>query len=126
MLQFLSMSYHSNNTKLSKTACELLRSHAYKCTMKLVYVLPGDCSLVVTCRQRANLLVFLYLLFSCVFYTFPCGVLGQVWYLIVSIPDICPRGGGCSHFFFIRRLRPNIYPSPPKKIQEFQAPPQII
>ena len=27
--------------------------------------------------------------FSCVFVTFPCGVLGQVWYLIVSIPDLC-------------------------------------
>ena len=23
------------------------------------------------------------------FVTFPCSVLGQVWYLIVSIPDIC-------------------------------------
>ena len=29
------------------------------------------------------------LLFSFVFVTFPCGVLGQVWYLIVSIPDLC-------------------------------------
>ena len=28
-------------------------------------------------------------LFSCVFVTFPYGVLGQVWYLIVSIPDLC-------------------------------------
>ena len=27
--------------------------------------------------------VFLY------FVTFPCGILGQVWYLIVSIPDLC-------------------------------------
>ena len=26
----------------------------------------------------------------CVFATFPCGILGQVWYLIVSIPDLCP------------------------------------
>ena len=25
----------------------------------------------------------------CVFVTFPCGILGQVWYLIVSIPDLC-------------------------------------
>ena len=25
---------------------------------------------------------------SCDFVTFPCGVLGQVWYLIVLIPDI--------------------------------------
>ena len=24
----------------------------------------------------------------CVFVTFPCGILGQVWYLIVSIPDL--------------------------------------
>ena len=29
------------------------------------------------------------LLFNCVFVTFPCGILGQVWYLIVSIPDLC-------------------------------------
>ena len=25
----------------------------------------------------------------CVFVTFPCGVLDQVWYLIVSIHDLC-------------------------------------
>ena len=27
----------------------------------------------------------------CVFVTFPCGILGQVWYLIVSIPELCPH-----------------------------------
>ena len=27
---------------------------------------------------------------NCVVVTFPFGILGQVWYLIVSIPDICP------------------------------------
>ena len=27
-------------------------------------------------------------MFDCVFVTFPCGILGQVWYLIVSIPDL--------------------------------------
>ena len=26
---------------------------------------------------------------NCVCFTFPCGILGQVWYLIVSIPDPC-------------------------------------
>ena len=32
----------------------------------------------------------LYVMFSCVFVTFPFGgVLGQAWYLIVSIPDLC-------------------------------------
>ena len=24
-----------------------------------------------------------------VFFTFPCGILGQVWYFIVSFPDLC-------------------------------------
>ena len=28
-------------------------------------------------------------MFNCVFVTFQCGNLGQVWYLIVSIPDLC-------------------------------------
>ena len=32
---------------------------------------------------------FLLVMFNCVFVTFPCGILGQVWYLIVSIPDLC-------------------------------------
>ena len=52
-------------------------------------VMSVPCSLVVTCWERANLLALLYVMFSCVFVTFPCGVLGQVWYLIVSIPDLC-------------------------------------
>ena len=25
----------------------------------------------------------------CIFVTLPCGVLSQVWYLMVSIPDLC-------------------------------------
>ena len=39
--------------------------------------------------ERAYLLALLCVMFSCVFVTFPYGALGQVWYLIVSIPDIC-------------------------------------
>ena len=31
----------------------------------------------------------LFVMSSCDFVTFPCGVLGQVWYLIVLIPDLC-------------------------------------
>ena len=31
----------------------------------------------------------LCMMFSCVFLIFPHGVSGQVWYLIVSIPDLC-------------------------------------
>ena len=47
------------------------------------------CSLVVTCLERACLLALLCVMFSCVFVTFPCGVLGRVRYLIVSISDLC-------------------------------------
>ena len=32
----------------------------------------------------------------CDFVTFPFGILGQVWYLIVSIPDLC-----CLSYFYI-------------------------
>ena len=31
----------------------------------------------------------LFVMFNCVFFTFPCSNLGQVWYLIISIPDLC-------------------------------------
>ena len=31
----------------------------------------------------------LFLMFNCVFVTFPCGILGQAWYLIVSILGLC-------------------------------------
>ena len=30
-----------------------------------------------------------FLMFNCVFVIFLCGILGQVWYMIVSIPDLC-------------------------------------
>ena len=30
----------------------------------------------------------LFVMFNCVFVNFPCGILGQVRYLIVSIPDL--------------------------------------
>ena len=46
-------------------------------------------SLVVTGWERANLLALLYVMFSGVFVTFSLGVLGQVWYLIASIPELC-------------------------------------
>ena len=30
-----------------------------------------------------------FVMINCVFVTFPCGILGQVWYSIVMIPDPC-------------------------------------
>ena len=53
-------------------------------------VLPVPCSLVVvTCWERADLLALVYSMFSCVFDTFPYGDLGQVCFLMVSVPDLC-------------------------------------
>ena len=40
--------------------------------------------LCVTCWERAGLMALVNF-----FVTFPCGILGQVWYLIVSFPDLC-------------------------------------
>ena len=31
----------------------------------------------------------LFVMFNCVFVTFPCGILGQVWYLLVLFSDLC-------------------------------------
>ena len=44
--------------------------------------------LVVTCCERADFLALVCGVLLCVCY-FPIGILGQVWYLIVSIPDLC-------------------------------------
>ena len=42
----------------------------------------------------------LFVKYNCIFNTFPCGILGQMWYFIVSIPDLCRL----SYFY----VRPNM------------------
>ena len=51
--------------------------------------MPVKCRLVVTCWEMADLLTLLYMVVSCAFVTLPYGVLDQVSYLNVSLPDIC-------------------------------------
>ena len=46
------------------------------------------CCLVVTCSERAHLLVLVGDVY-CIFVTFPCGIMGQVLYLVVSFLDLC-------------------------------------
>ena len=46
------------------------------------------CCLDATRWERADLLALVCDV-NCVFVTLPCGILGQVWYLIVSFPDRC-------------------------------------
>ena len=55
----------------------------------ILTVMSVSCSLVVVFWEMADILALLYVMFSCVIVTFPFAVLGQVWYLIVSFPDIC-------------------------------------
>ena len=47
------------------------------------------CSLEFFCWERAGLLALLYVMCSCVLVTYPCGVLGRVWYLVISILHLC-------------------------------------
>ena len=47
----------------------------------------------------------LFIMFNCIFVTFLCGILGQVWYLIVSFPDRC-RDSYLDIFYW-----PNMCPS---------------
>ena len=51
--------------------------------------LSVPCSLVTTCWEMANPLALLCVVFYCVYVTYHYGVPGQVWYLIILIPDIC-------------------------------------
>ena len=57
----------------------------------------AHCCLVVTCWERADLLALVCGVKLCDCY-FPIGILGQVWYLIVLIPDMCPL----SYFHTVR------------------------
>ena len=57
--------------------------------LSLPSVMSVYCCLVVTCWDMADLLALLCVMFSCAFVTFPYGVMGRVWYLIVLIPELC-------------------------------------
>ena len=48
--------------------------------LKCHTVLSVSYSLVVTYLERAYLLAILCVMLSCVFFSYPYGVLGQVWY----------------------------------------------
>ena len=55
--------------------------HAFAC---------GHCCLVLWSPAGKGLTSWLFcVMFNCVFVAFPCGILGQMWYLIVSIPVLC-------------------------------------
>ena len=61
------------------------------CYLCLVFVMLSRLFIVALWPRDGKRLTswLLFVMFNCVFVTFPCGILGQVWYLIVSIPDLC-------------------------------------
>ena len=79
----------SSNFKINRSKAVLLLWILFVICVSWHAVLSVPCSLVVTCWEMANPLALLCVMFSCVFVTLSYGVLGQVWYLIVWIPDLC-------------------------------------
>ena len=62
------------------------------CYLCLVFVMLSRlfiAALWSTAGKGLTYWLLFFFMFNCVFVTFPCGILGQVWYLIVSIPDLC-------------------------------------
>ena len=61
------------------------------CYLFLVFVMLSHLFIAALCSPAGKGMTswLLFVALNCVFVTFPCGILGQVWYLIVSIPDIC-------------------------------------
>ena len=66
----------------------------YLCLVIVMLLRLFIAALWVTCWERADLLALVCDVY-CGFVTFPCGILGQVWYLIVLIPDLC-----CLSYFY--------------------------
>ena len=51
--------------------------------------MSGPCSIVIISWEKADLLALLCVVFSSVFIMSKYGILGQVWYLILLISNIC-------------------------------------
>ena len=82
------------------------------CCLCFVFVLACclECSLLPCAHlqgkgQPLDLLALWYMMFSCVLSLFPCGILGQVWFLILSIPDIC-----LLHYFKFEVINEFLFP----------------
>ena len=80
------------------------------------------CCLVVTCLERADRLAIVCGVLLLVCY-FPIGILSQMWYLIVSIPNLCPL----SYFVIFQGIRTSMQRIPfalwvPRGGEGFGAP----
>ena len=67
------------------------------CVLCLVFLISRPFIAALWSLAGKGLTFRLLLMFFCIFVTFPCCILGQVWYLIVSFPDLCRL----SYFYLI-------------------------
>ena len=76
------------------------------CYLCLVYVKLSHLFIAMLWSPEGKRLTYwlLFVMFFFYFVIFPFGILGQVWYLIVSIPDPCCLSN-FSHFNFLCSLR---------------------
>ena len=61
------------------------------CYLSLVFVMLSRLFIAAVWSPAGKGLTswLLFVMFNCVLITFPCDILGQVWYLIVLFPDLC-------------------------------------
>ena len=82
------------------------------CYLCLVFVMLSRLFIAALWPPAGNELSswLLFVMFNCVFVTFSCGILGQVWYLIVSISDLCHLSNleiGCNFNIFSKFFKFN-------------------
>ena len=61
------------------------------CFLCLVFLMLSGLFIAALWSPARKGLISWLLLVMCIvfFFTFPCGILGQVWHLIVLFPDLC-------------------------------------
>ena len=70
--------------------CSVISAVSYVVFICVIYALCVSCFAALWSPAGKGLTFWLlFVMFNCDFVTFPCGILGQVWCLIVLIPDLC-------------------------------------
>ena len=64
---------------------------AHLCYLYHMFVMLSRLFIAALCSPAGKGLTsrLSFVMFNCVFVTLPCGILGQVWYLNLSISDLC-------------------------------------
>ena len=79
----------SSNFRTDHSKAVLVLWIMFVILFRVCFIVSVPCTLVVTWWESVGLFALVCVIFFCVFFTFPYGVLDQVWYFIVSIPGLC-------------------------------------